>query len=226
MNYLELVNKFREKCAASGSPLSSTVSQTGESLRFCNWINDAWMDIQGAAEDWQFMRANFTFPTVLHQQSYTPAQANTTNFANWKNDSFRIYRTALGTNNEMWLPFNEYEYFRNLYQFGAMRNTYQQPVVVSIDPAKNLLLGAAPDGIGYTVTGEYFSVPVELSASTDIPSLPVEYHRAIIYRAMMFYGAYEAAGEVFQQGQSEFNKVFARLELNQLPKINLGGPML
>ncbi|MFZ6757974.1 hypothetical protein ACO0K9_12265 [Undibacterium sp. Ji50W] len=226
MNYLSIVNALREKCGASGAALTTVTGLSGESLKFCNWVNDAWMDIQGMNEHWEFMRASFSFNTVAQQQAYTPLQANAVNFGNWKTDSFRLYQTALGTTNETWLPCRDYGHFRNLYQFGAMRTAYQRPVEWAASPAKAILLGAAPNAAGYTVTGEYYLAPQELQAATDVPSLPTEYHRAIVYRAMMFYGGHEAASEVFQLGQSEFDKVLARLELNQLPPVRFAEPLL
>jgi hypothetical protein len=226
VNYLALVNAVREKCGVSGAALSTVAGQSGESLKIVNYVNDAYMDIQGMYENWQFMLADFTFPTVSHQQSYTPAQAGTTNFGNWKRDTFRIYQTSLGFSNEYYMGCQDYDEFRNLYQFGAQRTNYQRPVLFSIDPAKNLLLGPSPNTTGYTVVGKYWTVPTEMAASADIPVLPTEYHRAIVFRTMMFYGAAEAASEVYGQGEEEFGKILQRLELNQLPQIDLGGPML
>lgn len=223
--YLQLVNATLEKCGATSS-VTAVTGNPMDTQRFCTWVNDAYMDILGMYENWQFMRTTFTFPTVTHVQAYTPTQAGATNFGNWKVDSFRIRRTAIGYGTEIWLPYEEYEAFRNLYQFGAMRTSYQQPVLFSLDPSKNILLGPAPDTISYTVEGEYYSVPTELVAASDTPVLPTQYHRAIMYRAMMFYGVFEAAGEIFQMGQSEFNRLISRLELDQLPDIDLGGPLL
>lgn len=223
---MQLVNNTRRKCGVSGSDLLTVAGQSGESLRFINWVNDAWIDIQGTYENWEFMRTTFIFTTVNQRQSNTPAQANTTNFANWKRNSLRIYQTSLGFNNEIWIPFHDYESFRNLYQFGAMRSNYQRPVVYSIDPAKNLLLGPGPNAAGYTVIGEYYTAPVELSLDADTPSMPAEYHKMIEYRTMMFYAEYEAAQDVYQTGKTEFDKFLQRLELNQLPPVEFGDPLV
>lgn len=229
MNYLQLSNAALEKCGISGNPLTTVAGQSKERLRLINWINDAWMDIQGAYENWMFMRASFTFPTVNGQQSYTPAQANTTNFANWKilpENTFRIYQTSLGFSNEIWMPRWDYAYFRDLYLFGAMRTNTSRPVVYTIDDFKNIILGPIPNAAGYTVVGDYYKVPTELALDADIPSMPVEYHRAIVFRTMMFYGAYESAPDVYNEGKEEFKKIMMRLELNQLPQIDLGGPLV
>jgi hypothetical protein len=227
MTYLEIVNAVRERCGASGGALTTTVGQTGVSLQYCNWVNDAWFDIQSEYEDWFFMRARFSFDTVNLQQIYTPAQANTTNFANYKKNSLRIYVKSIGTNSELWLPVREYEYFRNLYLFGAMRNVSQKPVECTIDPLnKNMLLGGIPNSQICTINGEYYTAPQVMSASTDVPSMPAEYHKAIMYKSMMHYAGFDAASEVYQMGEKGYNKYFSQLELNQLPQVNLGEPML
>ncbi len=224
MNFLQLVAAGCSECGVTAP--STVVAQTGESLRMVNWTNSAWIDIQSAHENWLFQQNAFTFATVTNQVSYTPAQANTTNFGDWKRDSLRIYRTGIGRTTEIWLGEQDYDSFRNLYQFGAMLTNYQQPVVFAVDPDKKLLLGPGPDATGYTVVGEYFTAPIEMAADADIPALPTQYHRAIVYRAMMFYGAFESAGEVYQQGETEYKKIMARLENNQLPSLEMGGPML
>lgn len=225
MNYLQLVNSLRQKCGVTGSDLTNVASQIGESLRLCNWINDAWMEIQEAHDNWKFLQTSFSFLTVNQRQSNTPVQAGVTDLGNWKKDSFRIYVTSIGTNSEIWLPWWEYDDFRNLYQFGSQRNVYSKPVVFSIDPSKNILIGPGPNSTSYTIVGEYFKVPSELVTNTDTPSLPTQFHRIIVYRAMMMYANYEAAPEVMNEGQTGFKKFMTRLEIDQLPQVDLGGPL-
>lgn len=225
MNYLALVNSAREKCRISGSALTSVTGQTGDNLKFCNMINEAWIDIQERHDNWNFMRTSFSFATINQQQQYTPTQAGVTNLGNWKRDSFRIYVNSIGYPSEIYMPCLEYEEFRNLYQFGAMRTNYARPVLFAVDPSKNILLGPGPNAAGYTILGNYYTVPAELSAATDIPSLPTQFHRTIVYRAMMYYGASEAATEVYDEGKIEFKNFLANLEVDQLPEIDLGGSL-
>jgi hypothetical protein len=190
-------------------------------------VNSAWMDIQEVHDDWFFLRNNFSFPTVSQQQSYTPTQALIPvipGLGNWKRDSFRLYSPSIGFSNEMVMPFIDYETFRNQFIYGSMRTTYTRPTVFSIDPAKNLVMGAVPDGV-YTVVGEYYSAPSELLLDADIPILPTRYHMLIVYRAMIHYGLYEAASEVVNRGTSEFEKMMARLMSDQLPDITFGQPL-
>ena len=80
------------------------------------------------------------------------------------------------------------------------------PDRVPITPDKSLALArtALPE---YTVTGRYYKTPSELSAATDTPALPTRYHMLIVYRAMMLYGAFEAAQELYAMGEQGFTQM-------------------
>jgi len=229
MTLLGLVNRVRQECQVSGIQNLTTVQgATGQTLDFVNWINAAWQDIQETKSDWNFMRANFTFNTNTSTptQSYSPTDAGiNATFCNWKKDSCRIYSVTLGLPNEMILPWITYDEFRNLWIYGAQRTNYQRPVMFTTDPGKNFLLGGIPDISGYSVNGEYFTLPIVLSADTDTPTMPTQYHMLIVYRAMEHYGMAEAAPEVLSRGQRESTKMLARLTIDQLPVLGFGLPL-
>lgn len=227
MDFLQLINRARVECGGTGSstPLSSAQNLTGESARFANWINAAWVDVQNAHEDWEFMRSPLQFNTVAQQQIYTPTEAGVgASFANWKRDSFRASTLGEDFRDEQLLNFMEYGTFRNLYQYANMRTTYSRPVVVTSTPAKSLGFGATPDR-EYVISGEYYRAASELAADTDVPAIPERFHMLLVYRAMMSYGAFEAASEVYQRGEQEFRRMMNRLEIDQLPMIVSGPPL-
>lgn len=114
--------------------------------------------------------------------------------------------------------------FRDLYQYGSMRTTYSRPVVVSVKPNKDLAFGPSPDR-AYFIGAEYYQKPTEFSADGDEPALPDRFHMMIVYRAMMFYGGFEAAPEVYQRGEFEFKRLMDRLTLDQLPTTVSGPPL-
>lgn len=229
MNFLQLVNRARVECGVSNArvPLTTLVGATGESARMANWINSAWVDIQTAKPDWQWMRDPFEFNTVTQQQIYTPTQAGVgTTFANWKRDSFRASSVGQNYRDEQLLNYMDFTTFRNLYQYANMRNTYARPVVVSITPDKDLGFGAIPDQ-PYVIVGEYYRKPAEFVADTDEPPavFPERFQIAIVYRAMMFYAGYEAAPEVYRRGEVEFKRLMNRLDIDQLPDTVSGPPL-
>ncbi|MFA6972410.1 MAG: hypothetical protein WC208_13575 [Gallionella sp.] len=222
--YLQLVNLLKDESGSRAADLTTAIGLTGEGRRFANWINAAWMDIQGKHQDWGWKRTSTSFVTVNGQATYTPAQAGTTNFGMWSRDSFRNYLTATGTDAEVEMEYIDYEAWRNHYQLGSNRTSYSQPHDITITPAKSLGLGPVPL-VGYTVTGDYFTCPTEMTADADIPALPVHYHMAIVYRALMYYAANEAASEVYNHGKTEFNRLMTRIENDYLPEVTLAGPL-
>jgi hypothetical protein len=309
VNYLQLVNRLRQNCGVSGSDLTTVVSQTGESLRLCNWINEAWMDIQSVFHGWQWMRSTVTFPTVSAQPTYTATQMGLTDFGSWARDTFRNYAnpavtltiaspcvvtlsthglsvgdtvkfyttgalptgitsgttyyvvsvpssdtftfsaassgTAVNTSgsqsgthtitsnnatvfagmkSEIFMPYIDYEVWRDGYEYGALRQVQTRPTVITITPDKSI--GLAPFPIaGYTVLGDYYRIPTEMSGNTDIPALPTQYHMAIVYKAMMAYGSYEGASEVYQRGEMEYSKWLRRIHRDRMPEIMVGGAL-
>jgi hypothetical protein len=203
----------------------TALNQNAEYQRLIDWTNAAWMDIQSTREDWQWMRTEFSFPTVLNKATYTPSEIGIgSNFGNWYRYNFRSYPTLVGNQAEIPVGYVDYEDWRNTYQFGATRYSPSQPIDASIAPNKALALGPVPLA-GYTVTGDYFRSPSEMLADNDEPSIPSSFHLIIVYRAMMFYGGSEAATEVYQRGELEFNRVMTRLQLNQMPQIYLARPL-
>ena len=229
MNYLQLINRARVECGVSGAstPLTEVTALTGESYRISSWVNSAWVDIQTAKEDWQWMRDTVEFTLITQQQFYTPTEAGVgSTFANWKRDSWRASSVGQDYKDEQLLNYMDYTTFRNLYMYANMRNTYARPVVVTIDPDKRLGFGTKPDQ-PYVISGEYYVQPTEFSASTDAPPsvFPDRFHMMIVYRAMMFYGGYESAPEVYQRGEFEFKRLMNRLDIDQLPTLVSGPPL-
>jgi len=225
MNFLQLAQRTARECGISGTGPASVLSQTGEAGRIVNWVNTAWMDIQMLHQDWDWLRTSTSFVTVASQASYTPAQAGTTNFGMWVRDSFRNYLTATGTDAEVYMDFMPYENWRNVYQFGSNRSATSQPKFFTILPNKSVGLGPVPV-VGYTVTGDYFTCPTEMAADATIPVMPTHFQMAIIYRAMMSYGAFEGATEVYQRGETEYKKIIRRMENDRLPEFEFGDPLV
>lgn len=224
MNFLQLVQRLRQESFTSGSPPATVVGQTGDMRRLVDWISSAWMDIQNEKPDWFFMRQPIQFNTVAGQFSYTAAQAGIASFANYKIDSFRQYNLANGFGSEQRLNFLPYDTWRDLYQYASMRTTSQMPVVFSIDPYKNFVLGPIPNDV-YVVNGEGYAMPTELVLDTDRPVMPSQYHMAIVWKALQYYATAEAAPEQLGRGEREYDRLMNRLLDDQMPTITFGVPL-
>jgi len=222
MNLLALCNRLIAEAGISAQPMTTTVNQTGELGRVVNWIQQAWLDIQSAHTTWRWMRKSATIVTVAGQSGGYTAVAN--DVATWTLDAARNYVTAQGPITEIFMNFVEYDDFRNSYLYGALRYAQSRPLVFTINPDNTLSFGPVPNG-DHTVTNDYYKKPIEMADDAAEPDMPATFHMGIVWRALMFYGGYEAAGEAYNRGMNEYGIVLDKLEVNQLPMIQMGGPL-
>lgn len=226
MNYLQIAQRLQQEAAMTGTAISTCVGQSGDLKRIADWASMAWTDIQTDNPDWSWMRKTVTFNTVANQGTYVPTtDMSLTDFASWRNHSFRLYLTSAGVNNEFLLTQWDYDSFRDYYLLGSRRVTYARPVNYAVTPEKNIVLGLPPEGI-YTVTGEYFKTPVTLAADADTPDMPSRWHMAIVYRAMMYYASYESAGEVYAVAEKEYRRIMDKVRIDQGPRITFAGSLM
>lgn len=223
MTNLQLCNKLIQKCAISGGSIATIANQTGEMARVIAWIDEAYQAIQRIHSNWDWMRRDVSFTTTAGKSKYTPAECGASDVATWKMDSFRTYITSVGVASEVFLGELEYDRYRDTYLYGNMRNTTGRPIAIAVTPGDlSLNLGLTPDSIGYTVVGQYFHEPLTFTADGDVPTFPSKYHMIIVYRAMMYYGSYEAAGDVYNEGLNAYNELVRKLNNEQLQDVTLG----
>ena len=231
MNFLQLAQRLSVECGVSGTGPSSVLNQTGMSGKLVNWIQTAWLDIQGLRDNWGWMREPFSFTTTAGVGDYAPDTTTNgvtgqllTDLRFWHRDTFRCQKVALGIQDEQWLVEWNYMQFRNTYRFNLQTNG--RPVVFAVKPnGKAIMLGQVPDDV-YVITGEYQIKPVPLSSNDDIPAMPNDaLHMVIVYKAMQYYGMFEAAPEVIQRGQAEYTRLLGQLEREQIADITLGNPL-
>lgn len=225
MNYLQLAQRLRQEAGASGSGPSSVLGQVGESRRFVDWINSAWLEIQGVHDNWGFMREPFEFQATAGSGQSTPAEAGITDFRYWHRETLRCWRTSIGIPDEQWLVEWDYQVFRDTYRFNQNRILTGRPLVFAVEPnSKALMYGPLMD-TDYTVVGEYQRVPRSMTANTDEPDLQEHQQLIIVYKALEYYGLYESAGEVIARAQKQYSALLSQLEREQLPVLYLGNPL-
>lgn len=230
MNFLQLAQKLRQKVGGTGTGPATVVAQTGEYLDFVDWTNEAWLAIQTLEANWKWMRKDFSFQTTAGKSFYLPnataGETGITDLAKYHDDdTWRAYKTATGRADESFLVPWHYQTYRDSFDFGLQSTILSKPTVWSVrDRDRAVLLGHTPDDV-YTITGQYQKVPTEMAADADEPDMPARFHMLVVYRAMMLYGKYEGAPEVFADGEEEFNKLYAALRIDQLEPVTLGEPL-
>lgn len=229
MSFLQLASRVRQECRVSGTGPTSVTNQSVELTRILTWTNEAWKEIQRAHPTWRFLRNNCSTATVAGKTNYFASDFNLTDWGSWAlnyatGDTFRNYNTAAGVNSETPMFPVEYDDWRNTYLFGAARSTYTRPNVVALAPDGSLAMGPIT-AAGYTITGEYYKAPQDLVLATDTPQMPSQFHMAIVFKAMQYYGASEAASEVYDMGEKQFAIIYRALINHQLPNYRLAGAL-
>jgi hypothetical protein len=223
MTFLELVQRTRRECGISGDGPVTTVDQVREMKRLVDWVSQAWVDIQNARSDWEFMWESFTFPTVAGQREYTAAGLGLTSFKKWRHDSFRLYLQSAGAATETFLDyFQSFANFRNYYLVGSQQLVRARPLDITVTPERKLWLGPVPNDI-YIVSGEYYRKAQVLADDADVPDIDEDYHMLIVYGAMKKYGMFEVANEQITAAREESATLANRMLLEYTPNIELGG---
>ena len=216
MNFLQLCQRVIDDGGISGT-IASVVSQSGEFKRVVNWVGEAWRKIQTRHETWRWMRATQqTAALTAGNNTLTSASFSATRWKWWYVDSFRCYQTAVGVSDEQPLTYWPYDQFRDYFLFGSV--SPGRPIVVTVAPDDSLLFGPTPD-VDYTIRGDYQKSTQTLAANGDTPEFDADFHMAIVYRALMFYGAYESANEVYGPAEKNYRDEMARIESIELPRI-------
>lgn len=238
MNFLQLGQRLSVECGAANVSLTTMQNLTGEAARFYNWVGTAWIELQTLHDDWEWMRSSALNSGGV---SFVPLSgvpvcplgtgAGTvgllaTNFGGkWVKDSFRNYTTSVGFIDEIFIQEVSYDWWRDAIMYGAMRNVRTRPHIFAIAPDKSICVGPPSNGL-YTVTGDYYAAPSSMSADIDTPTgLPNQYHMSIVYKAMVYYGYYEAAPEVKERGQDGWDEILTQLERQYGPRAHMAGAL-
>lgn len=209
MNFLELVRAVYEEAGVSGQAPANVASATGEAKRIVRWVNEAYRQIQTRVLDWKWMLGTASVSTTAGDGDYAVSDfSGTSRHRSWVHNSARIYKQALGKNDETPLFYQPYEDWLATYNIGNPSNA--RPLHFTIGPSNNILLGPKPDDV-YVVTIDFRKSVHVLAANEDVPELPSDYHYAIVYGALMKYARFEAAPEIYDDAKEDFNAEMRRL---------------
>tara|TARA_R110002049_G_scaffold25294_2_gene88914 strand:- start:1227 stop:1889 length:663 start_codon:yes stop_codon:yes gene_type:complete len=199
MNRIQLVNSLSIEASIAGNGVTTTNSQSGENQRLVSWIDQAYEDIQTEYADWKFLKAKSSFDTQVGVNIIQPAG----DLNVW--DIERIF----GPNGEP-MPVEiseEVDYFIDETITG-------EPTKFILQDDNTLMAYPKPETVK-TFTYSYFKSPHIMTADTDTPAFPAQFHRAIVGRALIYYGNFELAPEMIQQGTFIYQSVYHKLLANQ-----------
>lgn len=216
MNFLSLAQAVkRESGLGMESSIVSFATAAGDDRRMFQWVNWAARDITLSKPGWRFRRGAATLASTTDQAN-TPAAFGLTDFASWKpaTKTYKpsAYMISQGAGTESELQWLEYDQFRAIYIVGVQ--TPGVSVNWTISPSNELLLGPAPASAHF-VRADYIKDYTDMTADADVPTIPSSFHMLIVWRALMEYGGFDAAGEVYQRAERNYNSSFPQLVLDQ-----------
>lgn len=232
MNYLQLVQRFRQETAYSDSGPASVANPAGTHARAADWVSDAYVDIQNR-HYWRWLQHRFTLTASQGSgpHAYTAAEDSETSapidrFRAWAiKDRWnppKCYLQSAGHGTAYWLTYVPWEWYRTIYKIGLQSEG--APAHISIDPQDRIVLGPEPNDT-YIIEGEYHRSGQVLAADGDVPEMPVDSHMLIVYTAMEDAGYFEVADEILRRSAVKGRRLMRRLEATQLPVIRKAGPM-
>lgn len=207
MNRLELVRRLVYESGATGLAIGTTIGQTGDALNYVNWIDDAYLEIQGL-QNWPSMWEQ----AQLTLQAGKSTLAQSLGHKRYVKDSGRIAGYDLE-----YLPWDE---FRQTYK-SLGNNT---PSVWTVRPDRSLAFNAVV-AADTTFTVERYRMPGRFTANDEEPLLFTEHRMMIVWRALMLYGGFDEAGVAYKRGASEY-ALLKRLAAGDLPAMEPGEPLL
>jgi len=205
MNYLQLCQRLRQEVGGAGNGPSTVLDQRGENRLYVDWIRQAWIEIQ-SMHNWNFLWSEGNIELQPGVQLYDmPA-----GLASIDTSSAVIEGSPV--------PYADYLDFRDAYRSPGTG----RPATYTLQPNGQLKLSSFPDQV-YQLGFDCFLNPVSMSENLEIPALPERFHMLIVYKAMQYYGTYENALEVFNDGRMKFENMLPGLERAELPPMFLPG---
>ncbi len=236
MNFLALAQKLaNESGTIQDGLLTTVVGQTGRKGRICRYINDAWVAVQVAHQDWRWMQSEFLLTSVASQARYaatdaaivdTLTSAAIDRFRSWvynprpeEDSDITLYANSIGVNDEGALLFRDWDWFYK----SMLRGTQDEgrPTHFSISPQNSLVFSRTPDSTDYRVKGRYLRSAQNLVADIDIPEMPVDYHDVLVDIGMLMLETFDENPSKITMKLLQRSARFVALEINQLPQVAL-----
>ncbi len=223
MNYLQLCQAVQQESGiSSGNTITAVTSQSGMNKKIVDWVREAWIDIQSINTLWAWMWNEGTLTTTASTTAYDFADFSSTVLYGVADVARQSVKCHSSIADESFLTFEPWENFRSRF-LGV--DVTGRPLKFSLKPNGEIAFWPTPDAT-YTVPFEYYRTPQELAANADTPELPAQFHRAIVYKALMYYAAHDGAADVYQDAGANYVKWMKRITDTQLPQIDIAGAMI
>jgi hypothetical protein len=217
VNFQQLVAKLKLEGSRQGSAPASPATSSREDSRLWGWVADEWVSLQTMGIPWRFMRATANFSTQVGKSFYTQAEVGQPFTSAWPT-AYDGYRpsTVFDGAQSLLHPERDYDTLRRLALSGGLPSV---PSHFAVTPSMNLMLWPTPDRIG-TIDIDLVRAPLLLVAPADEPvGLPTHHRLILVWGALKRLAIDDAAAELLQRANSEYDSAWSRLWDEQGPDI-------
>jgi hypothetical protein len=194
-NYIGLTNEVNRRLNEVELTSSNFSTATGFYAHIKDAVNSAIRDINHTHYEWPFNHVLAEETLTVGGTRYAfPSDASTIDF-----DTFRVKESATLSNDTVRLGVMTYDdYLQRFVDQEYSADTSKQDVPTYVFHAPSLEWGVVPaPNQAYAIAYEYYRIPVDLSSSTDVPSIPERFKQVILdgamYHAYMFRSNEQAA---------------------------------
>jgi hypothetical protein len=194
-NYIGLTNEVNRRLNEVELTSANFPTATGFYAHIKDAVNSAIRDINHTHYEWPFNHVLAEETLTVGGTRYAfPSDASTIDF-----DTFRVKESATLSNDTVRLGVMTYDdYLQRFVDQEYSADTSKQDVPTYVFHAPSLEWGVVPaPNQAYAIAYEYYRIPVDLSSSTDVPSIPERFKQVILdgamYHAYMFRSNEQAA---------------------------------
>lgn len=197
MNFLEIAKSVNLSAGLQGD-INSVTNNTGIQKTLVDTINKAYSEIQLLREDWAFRRIDGTFSWNVGSTIYTNSNISKYTLIYYEHKELKYIEY------EEWLLSENYKTSSVLY-----------PWCFTLNPETNGIIINDVDG-PYTINYRGIRATHILSANSDIPLIPENFHTIIVYKAAMNLGLHLGNSEIFNKNANAYDILIGALMRSQL----------
>jgi len=218
VNFIELVRDLYKESGESFSGGATAVSADSSAVSYdalvAGWINESWLKIQREHQNWKWLWSEFSLSLNTSDTDYSlPTPAGTNSAIKWIDWSSGLTIEVPGTPNPYW----ELRHIQHKTHPRSYRNNTQgKPQFCDVLPNGKLRLDRVPDQV-YTLKAEGYRAPWAMANNSDIPDMPENYHKLIVYGALLDHARWEASPEQLQVAGLQMAELWKQLREDQLP---------
>lgn len=213
MTFLEIAQKVARESGITTTGPTNVNGQVGALQKVIYWVLDATQEILDECPHWRFLWSQATSFCSAGQKVYSLADLEITNIDSGGISAIdKLFVNGREATKVLWGNWSEG------YRNGTAAAS--APSFYTVSPDNKIHFYPSPAS-NHRVDIDYYrkaSLPVE---SEDVPEIPVEYHLAIVHKALVLYAIHEDDDMRYQQASIEYERWLGKLTRDYAPEITL-----